>query len=144
MAIYAFRGVFQNPCSRMGTKLKLELPPPPPPRDLYIKLLFFILIISVSLYWEPHYFTGKLPVAHISTKLTCTLHCTAYFIVKALRIKRGATKGCICIGSLHCSGACVEDNRKESKHLLIRVCSQERKEDIKFKIMRTYRSCHTK
>ena len=29
MAIYASRGVFQNPCSRMGTKLKPELPPPP-------------------------------------------------------------------------------------------------------------------
>ena len=28
MAMYAFRGVFQNPCSRMGTKLKPEFPPP--------------------------------------------------------------------------------------------------------------------
>ena len=33
IAMYAFRGVFQNPCSRMGTKLKPEWqghPPPPP------------------------------------------------------------------------------------------------------------------
>ena len=28
MKIYALRGVFQNPCSRMGRKLKPELPLP--------------------------------------------------------------------------------------------------------------------
>ena len=79
---------------------------------------FFLLITSVSLYWAPNYFAGKLPVAHTSTKLTGTLHCLAYFIAKALQIKRGATKSCICIGSLHCS-ACVKDNRKEYRNLLI-------------------------
>ena len=60
----------------------------------------FLLITSVSLYWAPNYFAGKLPVAHTGTKLTGTLHCSAYFITKALQIKRGATKSCICISSL--------------------------------------------
>ena len=79
--------------------------------DPYIHVYIKLLFIFTDNKCEPLLGTG--------TKLTGTLHCSAYFIAKALQIKRGATESCISIGSLHCSGACVKDNRKGFKNLWI-------------------------